>query len=274
MHIRSWPWGEFNVVAGIWLAAFAYIVPLLLIAPTARVLGAEPHFADIGDIFEKAGALARYGDDALAAAAGSATRPEPPRLLGDPVAARVAWLYGMASAALFATIAVVAARQPLRVFMERTGLAWGRFDFDRLWLPAGAVAVMYLLVGGYAQMVDALGWERLVPAGSRLDTTLRDPAALALYGITTVVFAPVGEELFYRGLTFSGLARWGFVPAAFVSSAIFAISHFDPGSLIPFTALGIVMAWLYWRTGSLWDSIVFHCLFNSLTFILLVARIT
>ncbi len=274
MHIRSWPWGELNVVAGIWLGAFAYIVPLLLIGPTARALGAEPDFSDIGDAFEKAASVARYGDDVLAAAAANAPRPEPPRLLGDPVAARVAWVYGMASAALFATIAVVATRQRFGAFVARTGLSRDRLDFDRLWLPAGAVAVMYLLVGGYTQLVDALGWETLVPAGSSLDTTLRDPLALALYGVTTVVFAPVGEEFFYRGLTFSGLARWGFVPAAFVSSAIFAISHFDAGSLIPFTALGMVMAWLYWRTGSLWDSIVFHCLFNSLTFILLVARIS
>lgn len=274
MHIRSWPWGELNVVAGIWLAAAAYIVPLLLIGPTAKALGAEPDFSDVGDIFEKAGEVARYGDSLLAAIAASAPRPEAPRLLGDPVAARVAWAYGMASAALFAVIAVVATRQNPRVFVERTGLRRDRFDLDRLWLPAGAVAVMYLLVGGYAQLMDALGWESLMPAGSSLDTTLRDPAALALYGVTTVVFAPVGEELFYRGLAFSGLAGWGFLPAAFISSAIFAISHFDAGSLIPFTALGMVMAWLYWRSGSLWDAIVFHCLFNSLTFILLVARIT
>lgn len=272
MHIRSWPWGELNVVAGIWLGALAYIVPLVLIAPTAKALGAEPHFSDIGDIFEKTGEVALYGRELLAAAAADAPRPETPRLLGDPTAARVAWVYGMASASLFAVIAVVATRQRLRVFIERTGL--DRFDFDRLWVPAGAVAVMYLLVGLYVQAVEALGWEVLVPAGSSLDTTLRDPMALALYGVTTVIFAPLGEELFYRGMAFSGLAAWGFIPAALISSAIFAISHFDAGSLIPFTALGMVMAWLYWRSGSLWDAIAFHFLFNSITFILLVARIS
>lgn len=272
MPARSWPWGELNVIAGIWLGVIAYVVPLLLIGPTARALGAEPHFSDIGDIFEKSAAIARYGVDLLAAATDAAPRPETPRLLGDPTAARVAWVYGIISASLFSAIAVLATRQRPREFVRRTGL--DRFDFDRLWIPAGAVAVMYLLVGFYAQAMEALGWEVLIPAGSSLDTTLRDPAALALYGVTTIVFAPIGEEFFYRGLTFSGLAAWGFIPAALISSAIFAISHFDAGSLIPFTALGMVMAWLYWRSGSLWDSITFHCLFNSLTFILLVARIS
>jgi membrane protease YdiL (CAAX protease family) len=272
MPNRTWPWGELNVVAGIWLGALAYIVPLLLIGPLAKAFGAEPHFSDVGDAFEKAGRVARYATELMAAAATNAPRPEPPRLLGDPVAARVAWVSGIISAALFSAVAVVATRQRLGVFIRRTGL--DRFEFDRLWLPAGAVAVMYLLVGLYAQLMEAAGWDALIPAGSSLDTTLRDPAALALYGITTIIFAPVGEELFYRGLAFSGLAAWGFFPAAFISSAMFAISHFDAGSLIPFTALGMVMAWLYWRSGSLWDAIAFHCLFNSLTFILLLARIS
>ena len=272
MRNRTWPWSELNVVAGIWLGAVVYIVPLLLIGPTARALGAEPHFSDIGDAFEKLGRVASYAGDLASAAAANAPRPEPPRLLGDPTAARVAWVYGIVSASLFAVIAMVAARQRPATFIRRTGL--DRFDVDRLWVPAGAVAVMYLLVGVYARAVEAAGWEALVPAGSSLDTTLRDPAALALYGVTTVIFAPIGEELFYRGLSFSGLAAWGFIPAALISSAMFAISHFDAGSLIPFTALGMVMAWLYWRSGSLWDSIVFHCLFNSLAFILLVVRIS
>jgi uncharacterized protein len=271
MPPRTWPWGEINVVAGIWLGAAAYIIPLLLIAPTARALGAEPHFSDIGDIFEKAARVARYSDEALARSIAGNPVPEPPRILGDPAAARIAWVYGIVSASLFAVVAVVATRQSPRSFIRWTGL--DRFDFDRLWIPGAAVAVMYLAVGLYARLVEAAGLESLIPAGSSLDTTLRDPAALALYGVTTVVFAPIGEELFYRGLVFSGLAAWGFIPAALISSGLFAISHFDAGSLIPFTALGLVMAWLYWRSGSLWDAITFHCLFNSLSFILLLARL-
>ena len=32
------------------------------------------------------------------------------------------------------------------------------------------------------------------------------------------------------------------------------------------------MAWLYWRRGSLWDSISFHFMFNFISFALLLAR--
>ena len=268
---RTWPWGELHVVAGIWLGIAAYAVPLLLIGVTASALGARSGaFTDVGDMFEKAGVVARFADERLARAAAGNALPEPPRILGSVVAARVAWSYAIVSAGLFGGVAVVAARQRPAAFARATGL--GRFDVDRLWLPGAAVAVLYLAAGLYARGVEAAGFDVLIPDATRLDATLRDTPALVLYGLTTVVAAPIGEELFYRGLVFSGLAAWGFVPAAVVSSALFALSHLDAGSIVPFTALGMTMAWLYWRSGSLWDAIAFHVLFNLLSFILLIAR--
>ena len=79
------------------------------------------------------------------------------------------------------------------------------------------------------------------------------------------------EELFFRGFMFSGLLKWGFWPAAALSALMFALVHFDPGSLLPFFGIGVLMAWLYWRRGSLWDAIAFHFLFNALSFSILVA---
>lgn len=266
----AWPWGEAHVVAGIWLGIAAYAGPLLLIGVTASVLGAGTAFTDVGDPFEKAATVARYADERLARAIAGNALPEPPRVLGDVVTARIAWSYAIVSAGLFAGSAVVATRQRPGAFARATGL--GRFDIDRVWLPGAAVAVLYLAAGLYARGVEAAGIDLLIPEATRLDATLRDMPALVLYGLTTVVAAPIGEELFYRGLVFGGLAAWGFVPAAVVSSALFSLSHLDPGSIIPFTALGVTMAWLYWRSGSLWDAIAFHVLFNFLSFILLIAR--
>jgi membrane protease YdiL (CAAX protease family) len=79
--------------------------------------------------------------------------------------------------------------------------------------------------------------------------------------------------LFYRGFVFPGLSHWGFLPAALVSSTLFALSHVDAATLIPFTVAGMAMCWLFWRSGSIWDAIAFHVLFNLLSFILLLARL-
>ena len=264
------PWGEVAVLMGIWLGLAAFLGPRLLIEPTAEAFDARPDYTDYGDALEKAGQLAAYADLRLVRAAAGNALPEPPELLGDPRTARIAWAYAIGATGLFIVVAHVASRRTPGKLAADTGL--NRFDFDRLWIPGLAVAVVYLAVGGYTRAVDELGWSALQSDPGGLETTLRDPVALALYGVTTVVTAPIGEEYFYRGLIFGGLSGWGFLPAAAVSSALFAFSHLDPGTLIPFVAVGMVLSWLFWRSGSLWDAIAFHVLFNFLSFILLLAR--
>ena len=264
------PWGELAVLAGIWLAIAAFVFPRLLIGPTAEAFGGRSDYTDFGDSLEKAGEVTQYADLALARSAAGNAIPPPPELLGDVTAARVAWAYAVGATMLFVAIAHVASRREPGQFARDTGL--DRFDFDRLWLPGLAVAITYLAVGAYGRLVDELGIDLLQSEVGGLETTLRDPIALSLYGIATVVAAPFGEEFLYRGLIFGGLASWGFLPAAAVSSALFAFSHLDPGTLIPFIAVGMVLSWLYWRSGSLWDAIAFHVLFNFLSFILLLAR--
>lgn len=265
------PWGELAVLAGVWLALAAFFGPRLAIGPTAEAFGAEPEFTDVGNAFEKAGAVAEYADAALARAVAGNPLPETPRIVGDVVAARAAWGWAITSAALFVAVSLVASRQRPAGFARRVGL--GRPNVDDLWLPALAVAVVYLASGLYIQLMEALDVDLLLTEPGGLEVTVRDTWALALYGVTTVVAAPLGEEFFYRGLIFSGLARWGFIPAALVSSVLFALSHVDAATMIPFTVAGLTMCWLYWRSGSLWHAITFHVLFNLLSFILLMARI-
>ncbi|MCX7617300.1 CPBP family intramembrane glutamic endopeptidase [Tepidiforma sp.] len=271
-RLRPAPWSELHVLAGLWLAVLAYVIPFFLIQPVANLFGAQAGFRDAGDAFEKAARVASWADLALARAAAGNPLPEPPRLLGDPVAARVAWVMALVSSALFVAVALLAPRRPLREVLGAVGL--DRFDAGRLWLPALCVAIAYPLTGLYAAAVRALGLGPLIPSPSPegLEPVLRDPAALALYGLATVVAAPVSEEAVYRGLAFTGTLRWGFWPAAAFSSALFALSHRELATLLPFFAIGLVIAWLYARSGSLWDAVAFHVLFNGLSFILLLAR--
>ncbi|HNO65242.1 MAG TPA: type II CAAX endopeptidase family protein [Tepidiformaceae bacterium] len=264
------PWGELSVLAGLWLAILAYVVPRLLISPVSKLLGGGPEYADIGTAFAKAAAVAEYADLRLAQAIPGAPFSDPPEMLGSVVAARVAWVLAIVSAGLFITAALVASRQRVGAFARFTGL--NQFDIDRLWVPGLAVAVVYLLIGAYLRLIDASGIDALKGEPLVVTATSRDGVALALYGVTTVLAAPFGEEVFYRGFVFGGFANWGFWPAAATSSAIFALSHLDASTLVPFTLVGITLCWLYWRSGSLWDAIAFHSMFNLLSFILLLAR--
>ena len=84
-------------------------------------------------------------------------------------------------------------------------------------------------------------------------------ATLAIVALVlfTVFAAPIVEEILYRGLLFRGIldmeagTRLGLVLATVVSSAVFAISHFQllqfPGLML----IGMVAALAMWRTGRL-----------------------
>ncbi len=94
----------------------------------------------------------------------------------------------------------------------------------------------------------------------------RTPAGIALFVVLAVVLAPLFEEVFFRGFLFRGLsASWGWMAGALVSSGVFGIAHAQLDVFVPLFALGLVLAWVYQRTGSLWTSISLHALFNGIS---------
>ena len=73
--------------------------------------------------------------------------------------------------------------------------------------------------------------------------------------LSIVVLAPIAEELFFRGFFFAGLrSRWSLWPSALLSGAIFGLVHAPTGptAAIPLAGLGVGLAWLYNKTGSLY----------------------
>jgi membrane protease YdiL (CAAX protease family) len=69
---------------------------------------------------------------------------------------------------------------------------------------------------------------------------------------------PIGEEVFFRGFIFSTLRRWGWAWAVTLSSLLFAAVHLQVVHFFPILLLGVVLAVLYQRTGSLVASIAVH----------------
>lgn len=98
-------------------------------------------------------------------------------------------------------------------------------------------------------------------------------------GFLIIVAASITEEVFFRGFVFPGLrSRLPFALAAVISAAVWALLHFNPenpagswGVVLQLTVLGVALAWVYERTGSLWPSIGIHALNNALAFALLAS---
>ncbi len=259
------PWGPPQVAFGILGGLAALAVTLLLSALVIETLGES---RDVGDVFVKAREIAAYADERLAAAAKGGELPEPPQIRGDQAALSLALIITLGLQAAFVGVVLGVTRHNMGELAQRLRLTG--FSAFGLWRPALAVVGCYVMVAVYAAIVNALDIGVLQPESTVPFEVMRHPATIALTGIAVIVTAPLSEEIFYRGLIFGGLQRWGFWPAALFSGAVFSGVHLDPGSLIPFFIIGVVLAWLFWRRGNLWESVAFHVLFNAASFSLLL----
>jgi len=79
------------------------------------------------------------------------------------------------------------------------------------------------------------------------------------------VAAPIGEEVFFRAfLHRCATRRLGPLIGTLVSASAFAIVHGGPIMVVAILPMGILLAWAYDRTGSLWVPITMHAVNNGL----------
>lgn len=80
-----------------------------------------------------------------------------------------------------------------------------------------------------------------------------------------VVFAPIFEEIFFRGVIFGYLKKnYNIVLAIILQALVFGILHGNIVQGIYAFILGVILALIYYYTNSLYSSIVFHLIFNLL----------
>lgn len=152
-----------------------------------------------------------------------------------------------------------------------------RAFLDHPWRVLGAAGAGMVAFYGLNELIcRVLG---LLGAGQ---ANLNDQAILARLGaaprstILIVVFlAPVVEEALFRGYVFGNLREYSRAAAYVVSCLLFASIHvwqFAAASWdftyllvgVQYLVPGLVLAWAYERSGSLWGSVLLHCAVNGL----------
>ena len=94
------------------------------------------------------------------------------------------------------------------------------------------------------------------------------PAVILFFAVGGLV-APIAEEVFFRGIFYGFIRRWGVLLAIVCSTAVFVIPH-SINAGIPVTQIvgGIVFAVAYEVEGNLMVPITIHVLGNTSIFAL------
>ena len=258
------------LVGGLVAASLFGISSVIVILLLYQYAGSDALTDDVGDVFTKLNTIAEYAERRLAAASEGESLPKPPQILANQTALRLALATTLAFNAILFTVAGMASGLSFTDLTRTLGLR--RFQPRAVWRPIVACGACYIGILFYSTIISQLGIEFLVPNSTVPGGVLRDNTSLAIAFVLAVIAAPFVEELFFRGFLFGGLLRWGFWPAAAISATVFTLVHFDPGSIIPFFGIGLVMAHLFYARGTLWDSIVFHFVFNGTSFAILISQ--
>jgi membrane protease YdiL (CAAX protease family) len=161
------------------------------------------------------------------------------------------------------------------------GEAFGLFnDAKRAVLIGVAAGIIFLPIGSCLKLLydKGLDYSAHKPPAQQeaVQTIQKNPGwqDRLLLSVFTIILAPVGEELLFRGLLYATLRQVGFPKIGlWVTSIAFAAIHLRHWSgpellieadiFLPLVLLAMLLAWLYNRTNNLLAPIVAHATFNS-----------
>ncbi|HXT35225.1 MAG TPA: CPBP family intramembrane glutamic endopeptidase [Chloroflexota bacterium] len=148
------------------------------------------------------------------------------------------------------------------------------------WVAAVPLIVSFLIFvyvlmlhGMVAILGPAAHWPTVLTS-TAIDSA-QQPGLDGLSIVTGVILTPLAEELLFRGVLYQSLRRT--MPlggAALVSALVFAGMHFTLSLFIPLTFMGLVLAWLYERSGSLFPGMLVHACNNGILLVVIVGSQT
>ncbi len=154
----------------------------------------------------------------------------------------------------------------IAIKLRRAHLSWNALGFRTVSIKRSLkyvfgfpimIIVFTLLIAGLLSLVGV--------DASKQNSTQSDFGPLWASIVVTVIFAPVIEEVLFRGILLQQLLARMRAPAAIiVSGLIFAVAHIDPVRMIMVLPLGLYIGYTYYRLNSIWPGIFIHTGWNLL----------
>lgn len=157
----------------------------------------------------------------------------------------------------------------ISVFLRRQWavLDLGHIRRDDIWMVIVMAVVVFL---GWFFPEDLL--QRLIDVPDNISEEDFNQLTGGIVGfIDTSILTPVAEELLCRGAILGTLLlmipRRPWVCIA-ISALIFGVIHLNPLQIVFGFLYGLLLGWLFWRTGSLLPGIIVHVANNSVVMLL------
>jgi membrane protease YdiL (CAAX protease family) len=165
-------------------------------------------------------------------------------------------------------MAVIVSFLPWAARRSLAALGFRRLDGRSLSIALIGAVTMYVVTLLVAALLYLITHSQPHEEAVELFTSTHDTALIVVFALIAVVAAPIVEESVFRGLVFNALLRYTPVwLAATISGILFGLTHYSPNTspsaLITLACTGVVLAYVYYTSGSLTAAMVTHGLFNA-----------
>ena len=174
---------------------------------------------------------------------------------------------GDATTAKLVTITVLSSLVTIVVFL------WARYaEVSPAWLRTRPWTVLaWSVVAALGAIIPSTWLQEQLP---ELPNWVEDEF-IALLGspwgyLAIGLLAPLSEEIVLRGAVLRELLRspkltpWA---AIAISAVLFALIHLNPAQMPHAFLIGLLLGWMYWRTGSILPGMAYHWANNSVAYI-------
>lgn len=137
------------------------------------------------------------------------------------------------------------------------------------------VVLVWSVVAALGAILPSMGLQDLMPdmpnlVGEELEGVLKNRWGYFAIGLA----APVAEEFVFRGAILRTLLSWArqtgrkHWTAILLSAVLFSVAHLNPAQMIHAFLIGLLLGWMYYRTGSIIPGIVYHWVNNSVAYVM------
>lgn len=140
------------------------------------------------------------------------------------------------------------------------------------WLQSKQWGVMlWSVIAALGTIIPSTWMQEQVPELPNLLEQEFDQMMSGWWGYLAIgLLAPLSEEIVFRGAVLRSLlaAQKKPITAIAISALLFSLVHLNPAQMPHAFLVGLLLGWMYWRTGSIVPAVAYHWTNNSVAYII------